>query len=374
MLVLVPLLAGCTGGGGRSTPSSAPPIPSGPEATVSAVPSSRGSPPASTWPQSTEDRLHRALSAGAPWQVAATLQGTIGTKGTVTGDLAARADDLSLALVTTFGAEATLIREVVVGGSSYVRYKDQAWQLVPQDAAHPRPASLRSALMTVRCTEPEPGTLSITGEDAVTLAEALGMVDPGSADVGAEATMTLRPDGNPDQLRLRFDSDAGRWDLAYAFDKSASVTPIAAPDGVVAMWEQRAVFRLLYPVDWNVNPIGKAPKILDSFVSMDGIVDVWCEPTNLSLKEWTVDGVRAYSGRWGAKPTDNRSVRYGSKSWNVTEWDKATLQGDRGTAMAAATVHGGLGCDVTVFVFSWGDREKLLGQFDRVVASFTFLN
>jgi hypothetical protein len=42
--------------------------------------------------------------------------------------------------------------------------------------------------------------------------------------------------------------------------------------------------------------------------------------------------------------------------------------------MAAATVHGGLGCDVTVFVFSWGDREKLLGQFDRVVASFTFLN
>ncbi|HEU4921416.1 MAG TPA: hypothetical protein VFT20_16895, partial [Candidatus Limnocylindrales bacterium] len=323
--------------------------------------------------QSTEDLLHRALSAGAPWEAAATLEGTIGgSKGTVKGTIAARGDDLSLALVRTFGGESTRVRQVVVGGRSYVKYRDQAWQLVPQDETHPRPASLRSALMTVGCSSPQPGTLAMTGDDAVTVAEALGMVDPGTTGVDAEATITLRQDGNPDRLRLAFDSAIGRWDVAYAFETSATVDPIAPPAGAVAVWQQ-SLFLLLYPLDWEVQAIGQAPEIYDIFSSADGVATVWCEPTRMSPTEWTADGVRAYSEEWGAKPTEWWSVTYGANTWNVSDWAEATVAGDTGTSLVAATVHGGFGCDVTVFVVSSGDRERLLGAFGHMLASFTFL-
>lgn len=331
------------------------------------------SPVPSASSQSAEDRLHWALSAGSPWQATARLEGTIGgSKATVSGTVAARGNDLSLTLITTFADKATTVRQIVVGGSSYVRYEDQTWQLVPQDAAHPRPASFRTALMTVGCSEPKPGTLVMTEDDALTIAEALGMVDPGTTDVGAEATMKLRPDGNPDRLRLGFDSDAGRWDVEYAFDTSAKVDPITAPEGAVALWRQSA-FLLLYPVDWEVNSSGQAPEIFDLFGSPNGVVTVLCTPARLSLKDWTADGVRHYTELWGAKPTDSWTDTYGSNTWNVTDWATATTEGIPGTAMVAATVRDGFGCDVTVFAFSSGDRETLLAQFGHVLATFTFL-
>lgn len=303
------------------------------------------------------------------------MEGTIGGgKGTLTGTIAVRGDDFSMSMVRTFGGEPTGVRQVVVGGWSYVRFKDQAWQLVPQDEAHPRPASLRSALMTVGCTEPEPGTLVMTGDDAVTVVQALGMVDPGTTDIGARATMTLRQDGNPDRLRIGYDSAVGRWDVTYAFDASATVEPLTVPADPVAVWEQSDAFQFLYPVNWQVNSIGEAPEILDLFASPNGVVMVWCEPTRLSFKGWVADGIRHYTEYWAAKPTDSWVDTIGTNAWSFADWEKATFEGEHGTAMVAATVNDGLGCDVTVFVFASRDRETLLQAFGRVLASFTFLN
>ncbi|HSL34853.1 MAG TPA: hypothetical protein VK871_14470, partial [Candidatus Limnocylindrales bacterium] len=77
---------------------------------------------------------------------------------------------------------------------------------------------------------------------------------------------------------------------------------------------------------------------------------------------------------WGASPTDTWTDTYGANTWNMTDWSKATVADEAGTAMLAATVHGGFGCDVSVFVFSSGDRETLLGEFGHAIASFKFLN
>jgi hypothetical protein len=375
MVAVMALLGGCGSGGVPPPPTpSSPGTSSGPDAAAIAVLTPTASPAPSASLQSAEDRLHRALSAGAPWQATATLEGTIGgVEGTLSGTLAVRGNDLDLKLVTTIGGNQTTVRQVVAGGSSYVKFEDQTWQLVPQDASHPRPSSFRTALMTVGCSESPAGTLVIREDGADAIARALGMADPGSAEIGAEATMTLRPDGNPHRLRLGLDGVAGRWDVEYAFDSSATVEPITAPAGAVSLWHSD-VFLLLYPVDWEVHSIGKAPEILDLFSSANGVVTVWCEPTKFSLAAWTADGVRAYSEDWSARPTGSWTGEYGANTWSVTDWAEATAYGDPGTAMAAATVHGGMGCDVTVFVPSFGDREALLGEFGRLLVSFNFLN
>ena len=265
------------------------------------------------------------------------------------------------------------MREIVVGGWAYVKYQDQAWQLVPQDSAHPRPESFRTALMTADCAESEPGSLQMLGDDAIAIAEALGMVDPGTTGISAEATLMLRPDGNLHRLELDFDSDVGRWAIAYAFDAAPKVDPISAPQDVVAMWQQPGAYVLLYPQDWRVESIGNEPDIFDAFTSTEGHVVVWCVPAVPSLVDWIADGAAGWVDWWGAQPTKHSTETYGSNDWQIAQWPSATFRGEKGGAIVASSFNDGLACDVAAFDPEGGD-DAFFDDVRLMLRSFTFIN
>jgi hypothetical protein len=305
-------------------------------------------------------------------------------EGTAGGDLAKtagtfaiRGDDWTMTITMTAAGSDHTTEQLVVGGENYLRAPGGTWRHdLPENGFVPVP-TLRRALASASFTEPQPGRLETTGDDAVAVAYALGMSDPSVRCENAVVTLALDARGSPATMHLGFDGILGRYEIDYTFDSEPEVAAFAAPGDAVALAVESGKFTLLYPDGWTHRSLGEGSDVFDVFQPPDSseVLFVYCVDSEASLKRWTALGRADYSEQWAATPTHTESGTFGDVTWNLSEWAKATIDGTKSSAMVAASVHNGLACDIAWYGAPRTSTDaRVPPAFVQVLNSFVYRN